>query len=825
MRQSPLIPYTGVTIVLSNPSRFDIATLISAHAGHFFEHCIKPTNRFAFDIRTLDCKEPYVENTKVILACGTNSLGLCNNSGGNLDNLRGSPFLVNGVVVIPTYLPQDCVDRRNFESSLNPLSSDYGDDEDDVERDEGEVKDKGRTSRSNYRFWFERDVRKALDISRNGYKPNVCNYIVSPPSGAFIDWCRQRVDETIYLDIETNPLTQQILCFTVSSNEKETWTIPCITYNGELAYDRTTLAKMFRSLCSLMANNSVCVHNSLFDLFILCHSYKLPPPARIYDTMVAQHRIFTEPEKSLGHCISMWTHEIYHKDEGCGTPMSQEQDRQLWQYNAKDVERLAQIHIAQTEYVRNCNDKGLSDSVAQGNDSLRVYLLMMMRGIKLDNIALCAHIDSLTKREEFFENKILSRLVGYKLNPRSPPQVANYLYNELKLPEPKDDKTNKKNLFKLALSHEIPALKVILALRKWRRERSQISFNQWQEGRVTCHYKVTGTKTFRLSSSTLLRYKNRKETGWGTNIQNWRKDKIRYLCVPDIFVPSPLVFIQCDQAGAEALIVAYECKTGNKLRQLFDAKVKPHTYIAMQLFPKHWMGVLPGLNLVTHLTCPISELKNQEGWKELANTIKESDHDIPSKRFYYMAKQTVHSSNYDIKGPTFVMNILDKSDGEVVVPLAEGNRFLKLYHSIIPEIREWHEEVKNQLRKDRTIRNLFGYPRKFYGPIDFSSDYDSAFKEAYAQNPQSTVGTITNIAATNLQAGLDAGIYETEFAILQNNHDSLLVQCHREDDLYVANLLQQELSKDLVSTKGEKFKMGSEVSVGLNWAEMEEINL
>ena len=502
--------------------------------------------------------------------------------------------------------------------------------------------------------------------------------------------------------------------------------------------------------------------------------------------------------------------------------MSAAADSQLWLYNAKDVERLALVYYRQMEIAS--SSPALLASIKQGCESLRVYLTMMYRGIRLDNTSLCAHIDALDKREQFFESRVLPRLVGYALNPRSPLQVANYLYNELRLPKPKDDITNKKNLFKLALSHDIPSLKVILALRKWRREKSQISFNQWQESRVTTHYKVTGTKTLRLSSSALLRYKGRRETGYGTNLQNWRKDKIRYLCIPDIFVPSPLIFIQCDEKGAEALIVAYECEPGNRLRDMFTYGVKPHTYVAIHLFPKHWMELL-GLNLAPFLVSPIADVPKLEGWRELSKAIAESDNDIPPKRYYYMSKQTVHSSNYDIKGPTFVMNVLDKSDGEVVIPLREGNRFLTVYHELIPEIKQWHLRVREQLKTNRTICNTFGYPRKFYGQIDFSSEYDSTFKEAYAQNPQSTVGTITNIAATELQALLDNGHAEKPFAIMQNNHDSLLVQCRQTDVEYVARTVQKSLERELVSSRGEKYTMRSEVSVGNNWKEMKEITL
>jgi DNA polymerase I-like protein with 3'-5' exonuclease and polymerase domains len=179
-------------------------------------------------------------------------------------------------------------------------------------------------------------------------------------------------------------------------------------------------------------------------------------------------------------------------------------------------------------------ERNAVESIRQANASIRVYLTMMLRGIRINTDALCAHIDKLDWRIKFFENKVLPILVGHPLNPRSPAQVAKYLYQELGLPKPaKGELTGKKTMFKILLKKDIPAVKIILAVRRWSREKGQISFRLWNGDRVTCAYIVTGTESFRLSSRALLKYKTQFE-GYGTNIQNWNKDRIRYLVVPDV---------------------------------------------------------------------------------------------------------------------------------------------------------------------------------------------------------------------------------------------------------------------------------------------------
>ena len=74
--------------------------------------------------------------------------------------------------------------------------------------------------------------------------------------------------------------------------------------------------------------------------------------------------------------------------------------------------------------------------------------------------------------------------------------------------------------------------------------------------RVSTYYNVSGTKTFRLASKAIFGI-------YGTNLQNWEKS-LRKLIIPD----DGYKFVQVDQSGAEALVVAYLCKHGN-FRDLF----------------------------------------------------------------------------------------------------------------------------------------------------------------------------------------------------------------------------------------------------------------
>ena len=75
----------------------------------------------------------------------------------------------------------------------------------------------------------------------------------------------------------------------------------------------------------------------------------------------------------------------------------------------------------------------------------------------------------------------------------------------------------------------------------------------------------------------------------------------------------------------------------------------------------------------------------------MKKAIASSDHWPSEERYYYIAKMICHASNYGIEPFALQLNILIKSEGTIVLTLKQAKAFLDLYHSLFPEIREWHE--------------------------------------------------------------------------------------------------------------------------------------
>lgn len=348
-------------------------------------------------------------------------------------------------------------------------------------------------------------------------------------------------------------------------------------------------------------------------------------------------------------------------------------------------------------------------------------------------------------------------------------------------------------------------------------------------------YKLSGTKTFRRASSKIL-------GRWGSNLQNIEKS-MREVYEPDgfnnhltakcsywletgdlsIFTEEELftlrVFLQTDQSGAEALIVAYDCDPKD-YRQLFIHNVKPHVYVALKLFLDIWKkkaiehNVLISPDTIDKISnSKIYELKNFPEWRDLDKLIKDSDNWSLQERYYYLAKQTCHSANYDIQAQTFRMNLLEKSGGKVNLPMKDADYFLNMYRGLFPEIPERNRRVARQVEETGIIYNMFGFP---YQITNYNLN-ENNMKEYFAWLPQSTVGEITRKAVTKFQTWVE-DTNQVGVDVLADTHDSFLVQCRLIDVVEVKKMKQHCMNQELVSPIDvTRFNMKSECNCGFNW--------
>jgi len=507
LRNKPRLGYVGLTVVLSNPSRFDTINLLSATGGSLFnDWCLRPDyNVMQVDIRLADDATPLLPGTKCVLLCGEYAMHkyLKETHNNTINEMRGSPFVVDGIVYIPTFVPQDAADIKFYEQASNPLSKDYQPDATDYEDDEeGDVKRHGKTAHRNYAFWLRSDVSKAKQVLANGGKiPSYPfpepKYHIWPSSKVVIDVLQSKSNCFLWFDMETDFEEQNLQCFSFSFDGCNIYCVPILNENYKPAY--TNYHHILRALAIGIRQNTIVAHNgAAFDFQILGFKYRIPI-GKSYDTMLAMHRCFPDVEKSLGHGISYWTWEKFHKDEDAQAYVNKDQVIKRLQYCGKDVYTMFLVHQAIEKYAKKI--PGLQSSIDTAMSAIRPYLITSIQGIRYTPEKVSKLINE-NDRLMMQYNRLAMLLVGEKgytdirnrikgkpkLFAGSSKQCIIYFHDLLGYPvvarskKSGEPSLSKGAMYKLALSHEDnPVIQLILAYRRVQKEYGAMNFLPWKD--------------------------------------------------------------------------------------------------------------------------------------------------------------------------------------------------------------------------------------------------------------------------------------------------------------------------------------------------------
>ena len=533
LRSKPRLTYSGLTIILSNPSRFDTQykQLLSCGAGNLMNSfCLRPEfNSMQCDLRESGDKSLFLPGTKCIMLLGERALWdwipECLNK--SLNECRGGVYYIQGIPAIPSFYAQDAADIKGHEQHYNPLDKNYAPEDDSYENEDKEDTDSekklGRTRRSNYAFWLRTDVRKAKTLLR---EPSICISVNQPSYKTYatqeeiITILTDTKNQHLYLDLETDYEEQNIQCFSFSFDGQVVYNVPVLDWFYEPAYP--SLSFIFKALAIAIRDNTVVCHNGAnFDFLVLTSKYNIPI-YRVYDTMIAMHRCYPDIEKSLGHCVSLWTWERFHKDEDSAGYHTREQMMERLAYCGKDVRTMYLVHQAIEKYARTI--PGLSQSIATAMASIRPYLIttlqgipfnqekvkaiqkendaLMMQYLRLISLLLGEHnIAEIQSAVSSNKKSVIS--VGGKdyriMLPSSNTQCCKYFHDMLGYSVIfRSEKTGKPSLgkkvmYKLALQHaDNPIIQLVLMYRTVAKEFSTLNFVPWKDD----NNKIVNYKTY-----------------------------------------------------------------------------------------------------------------------------------------------------------------------------------------------------------------------------------------------------------------------------------------------------------------------------------------
>lgn len=578
----------------------------------------------------------------------------------------------------------------------------------------------------------------------------------------------------------------------------------CVGYTNSRDWVATTAIKdeadlQFVHRLLMEGGAGVCFQNAMFDASILEWWYKMPVMRRVvYDTMLAAHAANIELPKDLETLSSIYTYpnQPYWKD------MLKWRDVKNGKVSLETILRYNAIDVWVTQVVM--EEQMKSDLAEQDIKDVFEFEMQLVsplweiskRGIKMDTHKLKQLKHQLTS--EIAEREILlEKIAGEEINVKSNKQVGELLFDRLGLPVIKQNKTgpatDDKTLAALIIKSDSDLQKgTVNLIRDLRQRRDLLSkfveVETDEDDRSRGIYNPGGTKTGRLASKKFY------PTGHGHQQQNLPRDKrVRSIFVAD----TGKRFAYCDLERAESLVVAHI--TNDPLMLAHHAEgVDAHLELAAILFDR-----------------PVEEID------------KDSDE-------RYLGKQTRHAGNY-MEGPITFMKNVNKYATKTGVSLTmkEAKKLIYKYREIHPFLENWWHDVERELWRSRTLENLLGRKRIFYGHIG------SLVPQAVAYVPQSTVGDVLNVGLLNISGrvapyikklGLEdhyMGLYEELRSAggvepLLQVHDAIGFQYDPRVEDRVLPLVRQLMRVPLRSPKTyEEFTIPVEVAVGPSWGEVE----
>ena len=487
--------------------------------------------------------------------------------------------------------------------------------------------------------------------------------------------------------------------------------------------------------------------NFSFDIQYIFHQMFFLPHVSS-DTMLKHHVCFpgggdpvkgTGPQglvqKSLNHLSSLYCdHHRYWKAEG-KTWETWMPEEQLWSYNCLDCCVTYEVDEKLNEVV---TIKHMWDQyrfqMAQLNE---LAIPMMLRGVKIDlktrNLMIMDMLDAVAK----FEHKI-APMVPKDMLPvtakgaspwyKSPKQLAHIFYEELGIKPVFSDlgrpTTGKKALPILAKREPIikPIIDTLGTLRSL-----NVFYGTFlnaaldPDDRMRCSFNVSGTDTFRWSSSTNVFERGANLQNIPDGEANTRHSGVQFPNIRNLFIPdSGYIICDADLSGADAAVVAWETEEED-FKIALKKGIKLHSVVA----------------------------------KELYGTDEQPHYD--------MCKRRIHATNYAGGYRTIHQTLAGLYGNEFTSEKIERD-FQDWWFNRYPGVKRWHDRVQQSLKDTGGVKNKFG------NRILFQDRIDSVFNKALAWIPQSTVALVT------VRGGLAIKRKFKFIQILMQVHDSIIFQ-------------------------------------------------
>jgi DNA polymerase-1 len=631
--------------------------------------------------------------------------------------------------------------------------------------DDRDGKKKGPLKYS-YRHVLKLDLLRALRQSESPrYAPPERVIEIAKDSvslGRFLDLYSDRAKYP-FVSVDIEVVKSIPFCIGLAFNSWHAISIPLIDVfswqNLEGIHDHQ-LAEMWRMVAELLESGvGVVGQNFKFDQRQLARLCGIYIKNFHCDTSLLAHALHPEFPKALEFTTSIYTEEVYYKEEGKEFDWKRDKVTRFLNYNGRDACVTYEVFEEMSKDAREREVPGFAnwyeEFVLDYTTSLHHFYY------ELEDVGFRTDLKKQKELVIYYGDLInaaqseLNKLAGWEVNVNSKPQCAVLVYNQLKFPQRKG--TAEEILVALMANTKKVTpeakrcLELILLIRRLIMARKKISAKPDYDGRMKCVYRIAGTETGRSSTSVMKPPVRPESLGMPFHTMTKHGDigtEVREMFLAD----DGYVIVETDMSQAEARIVALFANDLNLLR-LFNEKADVHKITAAIIF-----------------------------------NVKA---DLVTKPMRFIGKTVRHAGNYDM-GKHRLMELVntEAKRQHIDINLSEwkAGKYLDAFHAFSPNIRGvFHQEIQNALQNNnRVLVNPFGRYRQF-----FDRWGRELFKEGYAHLPQSTVPDHLRKAGMRAKSRFKSEEIDARFVV--EAHDALVGLVRREHvDRYV-QIVHQEI--------------------------------
>jgi uracil-DNA glycosylase family 4 len=641
---------------------------------------------------------------------------------------------------------------------------------------------------------IELDLRRIVQESKYAHvdTPKM-HFEIDPPFTRVLEFLRSQ-PKRVAVDIETSG--KHIRCVGIADSATHAICIPFMARPGHVSLGESpfpvqdvlspttpnskwTVQEEYAILQALYAflgnpNIQKVLQNYPFDSTVLAREFGVHISNLHMDTLVAQHTIHPEMQKGLDFQCSIYTripcYWLYDASDDIST----------WRYNAYDcvaTYEISEVHDRQLPsfgveefYFNHVQPAMLALTRAQ-NRGIRV------NAAERGGMAVAAEAELARTKEE------LNKLAGGDLNPNSPPQMQEFLYQRLGLkPQYKFDQKTKERRITCdedaltKLQRLYPQYATILDFCLTYREKVKLIGTYLTgtllDGKIYTSYGFATSG--RLTSSAPI-----INPEAGGNLQQIPRGLFRRVFIAD----EGWVLIKSDLGQADFRVVIWIARVQRLIERLVDPSFDIHR------------------------------------WNAAYNLLSKPENEV-TKDERQTSKISVHGSNYGM-GPDKAASNKDFIEffraHNIQDPLAFCTMMQMRYHRGVPEIRNvyWPETQQLLANNSRVLWTPIGRRRQFFGRWD-----DDLFRRGYAQVPQAVVGDVINRAFALGDETFD----ERECHPLLQIHDEIVWHCRKD---LVAKYLPRikNLMEYPVMFHGVEIPLiiPVEITVGSNWASYDPV--